>query len=256
MAKPVPRKSARSQRSDGVPAQLASTQQNRHDVRGVDGDGNDRRSPRLAKDVVADGAPQSARAVLPRDLLALAVSPARVGNRHLEDPTASARDSGRHFGLEAESHVALEPPYVRLTPRHGGGGSADGPGAGRLEDFEHGCPVQSPRLGTPPGGRGAAGDSDRTGKQPESWNRTGGRGTRWCIVNTRHSGHGGLASTGKAVDLKSTGPRGPWGFESLALRQLTGHPQVVSRLCWHGAVTVGLGFHAANFSRTICAPGS
>jgi hypothetical protein len=30
--------------------------------------------------------------------------------------------------------------------------------------------------------------------------------------------HGGLASTGKAVDLKSTGPRGPWGFESLALR--------------------------------------
>src|SRR5262249_33887877 len=34
----------------------------------------------------------------------------------------------------------------------------------------------------------------------------------------RSYGHGGLASTGKAVDLKSTGPRGPWGFESLALR--------------------------------------
>ena len=30
--------------------------------------------------------------------------------------------------------------------------------------------------------------------------------------------HGGLVLTGKAVDLKSTGPRGSWGFESLALR--------------------------------------
>src|SRR4029077_6731434 len=30
--------------------------------------------------------------------------------------------------------------------------------------------------------------------------------------------HGGLASTGKAVDLKSTGPRGPCRFESCALR--------------------------------------
>jgi hypothetical protein len=29
---------------------------------------------------------------------------------------------------------------------------------------------------------------------------------------------GGLASTGKAVDLKSTGAQAPWGFESLALR--------------------------------------
>jgi hypothetical protein len=29
---------------------------------------------------------------------------------------------------------------------------------------------------------------------------------------------GGLVLTGKAVDLKSTGPRGSWGFESLALR--------------------------------------
>ena len=29
---------------------------------------------------------------------------------------------------------------------------------------------------------------------------------------------GGLVLTGKAVDLKSTGPQGSWGFESLALR--------------------------------------
>ena len=32
-----------------------------------------------------------------------------------------------------------------------------------------------------------------------------------------------VASTGKAVDLKSTGPRGPWGFESLALRHKFKH---------------------------------
>src|SRR6267378_515227 len=41
-------------------------------------------------------------------------------------------------------------------------------------------------------------------------------------VSMRDCGHGGLASTGKAVDLKSTGPRGPWGFESLALRHFLG----------------------------------
>src|SRR5207245_9592068 len=39
-----------------------------------------------------------------------------------------------------------------------------------------------------------------------------------CVGSMRLYEHGGLASTGKAVDLKSTGPRGPWGFESLALR--------------------------------------
>ena len=44
--------------------------------------------------------------------------------------------------------------------------------------------------------------------------------TSWCCGSVRSYSHGGLASTGKAVDLKSTGPRGPWGFESLALRQL------------------------------------
>jgi hypothetical protein len=38
---------------------------------------------------------------------------------------------------------------------------------------------------------------------------------------------GGLASTGKAVDLKSTGPHGPWGFESLALRHLLGTYEAV-----------------------------
>ena len=56
--------------------------------------------------------------------------------------------------------------------------------------------------------------------------------------------HGGLASTGKAVDLKSTGPRGPWGFESLALRHSNqevvdhrsemfrrGAPKIVPVLC-------------------------
>ena len=42
----------------------------------------------------------------------------------------------------------------------------------------------------------------------------------WC-AGVRLYEHGGLASTGKAVDLKSTGPRGPWGFESLALRHFS-----------------------------------
>src|SRR2546430_9704972 len=39
-----------------------------------------------------------------------------------------------------------------------------------------------------------------------------------CIVCCCAARHGGLASTGKAVDLKSTGAQAPWGFESLALR--------------------------------------
>src|SRR6266403_5839647 len=52
--------------------------------------------------------------------------------------------------------------------------------------------------------------------------RTSARTSREpCIVSGGHSKHGGLASTGKAVDLKSTGPRGPWGFESLALRHFS-----------------------------------
>jgi hypothetical protein len=50
-----------------------------------------------------------------------------------------------------------------------------------------------------------------------------------ATINT----YGGLASTGKAVDLKSTGPRGPWGFESLALRHsfdLPGRPSLAARV--------------------------
>jgi hypothetical protein len=40
------------------------------------------------------------------------------------------------------------------------------------------------------------------------------------LVSVRNYEHGGLALTGKAVDLKSTGAHAPWGFESLALRHL------------------------------------
>jgi hypothetical protein len=47
-------------------------------------------------------------------------------------------------------------------------------------------------------------------------------GDRYAAVDRerRHSiqPYGGLVLTGKAVDLKSTGPQGSWGFESLALR--------------------------------------
>jgi len=65
-----------------------------------------------------------------------------------------------------------------------------------------------------------------------------------CVGSMRLYEHGGLASTGKAVDLKSTGPRGPWGFESLALRHSNqevvdhrsemfrrGGPKIVPVLC-------------------------
>jgi hypothetical protein len=45
-----------------------------------------------------------------------------------------------------------------------------------------------------------------------SW--AGGNSAGRCGIRR----HGGLVLTGKAVDLKSTGPRGSWGFESLALR--------------------------------------
>ncbi len=43
-------------------------------------------------------------------------------------------------------------------------------------------------------------------------------------------GLGGLASTGKAVDLKSTGAQVPWGFESLALRHILREFILQSRL--------------------------
>ena len=39
------------------------------------------------------------------------------------------------------------------------------------------------------------------------------------------SKHGGLVLIGKAADLKSAGPKGPWGFESLALRHFLGELQ-------------------------------
>lgn len=37
-------------------------------------------------------------------------------------------------------------------------------------------------------------------------------------TNYEFPSSGGLVLTGKATDLKSVGPKGPWGFESLALR--------------------------------------
>jgi hypothetical protein len=57
--------------------------------------------------------------------------------------------------------------------------------------------------------------------------------TACCIVNSCQSSHGGLALTGKAADLKSAGPQGPWGFESLALRQLTRSPPLYPSGAFH-----------------------
>ena len=129
-------------------------------------------------------------------------------------------DLGVAEDLRQGEQRALQPPHVCQPARDGRCGPAQHPETRRLAHAVDGTAVRAPRPGSPPNG-GREADRRRT------WSELGldhlGR-YRSRLVTVRSYRHGGLASTGKAVDLKSTGPRGPWGFESLALRQLTRHP--------------------------------
>jgi hypothetical protein len=128
-------------------------------------------------------------------------------------------DLGVAEDLRQGEQRALQPPHVCQPARDGRCGPAQHPETRRLAHAVDGTAVRAPRPGSPPNG-GREADRRRT------WSELGldrlGR-YRSRLVTVRSYRHGGLASTGKAVDLKSTGPRGPWGFESLALRQLTRH---------------------------------
>jgi hypothetical protein len=127
--------------------------------------------------------------------------------------------------------VAWQPAHVRVQARDRRCGPSHSPGARRLAHLEHGPTVRSPGAGGARGGGRTDHPSRRQAFGPAAGLRAatsaelrlcreqpGGWGSR-CIVTSGLFGHGGLASTGKAVDLKSTGPRGPWEFESPALRQ-------------------------------------
>jgi hypothetical protein len=125
-------------------------------------------------------------------------------------------DLGVAEDLRQGEQRALQPPHVCQPARDGRCGPAQHPETRRLAHAVDGTAVRAPRPGSPPNG-GREADRRRT------WSELGldrlGR-YRSRLVTVRSYRHGGLASTGKAVDLKSTGPRGLWGFESLALRHL------------------------------------
>jgi integrase len=157
---------------------------------------------------------------------------ARTFDRSVKAAQATLRGGREGRRLAGGLHLALQPPHVRLTAGHGRRGPTQGATARGLANGRDGHPVRAPRAGSPTGSR-------RTPVRRRTWSQLGLAGLSGYhprLVSVRSSRHGGLASTGKAVDLKSTGPRGPWGFESLALRQLRRHTPGLSRALSHIAV--------------------
>jgi integrase len=89
---------------------------------------------------------------------------ARLFGRAVERAQTALRDAGKDISRLDGYTLALQPPYVRQQARYGRCGSPHSASARRLEDTEHGDPVQPPRPRPPPSCRRAAGSPFRTGK--------------------------------------------------------------------------------------------